>query len=417
MTMTDLLAGTCVLESAVLLNGDTLGMHLGDLGADVIKIEAPGTGDYLRDMLGQIAPRYSPAHLQVNKNKRSIAIDLRSEAGRDVFWDLQASADVFVDGFAGAAMDRLGIGYPAQQARRPEIVYCQYTGFGRRGPYSAIPTHGQMMNAEAASITLKMHDDGFVRTAQNRELMGGTSGGGDGTAAGAIHAAFHVVAALLRRERTGEGCFLDAAASDAVIAQGWIGAVYGWNYGRLIDHVGLREPGSELLTGAKYQFYETADSRFVLFCCIEPKFWTRFCEVVDRHELIERVTETGAVDFGRHDDGLRHELQSIFRTRSQAAWIEVADEHRLPIGPAHQGVTSLAADPHIADRQIMIEGEHPVAGAFTYVGVPVIADGGPSPDPSPAPGVGQHTREILHQVGYDDATVDRLAAEGVVQVG
>lgn len=415
--MSNLLDGVRVLESAVLLNGDTLGMHLGDLGADVIKIESIGTGDYLRDMLGQITPRHSPAHLQVNKNKRSIAIDLRTEAGQEVFWDLQASADAFVDGFAGGAMDRLGIGYDAQRTRRPEIVYCQYTGFGRHGPYSAIPTHGQMMNAEAASIALEKHDDGFVRLAQNRELMGGTSGGGDGTAAGAIHAAFHVVAALFRRERTGHGCFLDASASDAVIAQGWIGAVYGWNYDRLTDHIGLREPGSELLTGAKYQFYETADDRYVLFCCIEPKFWTRFCEVVERPDLSERVTEAGAVDFGRHDDPLRHDLQSIFHTRSMAEWIEVADRHRLPIGPAHQGVASLRDDPHIAEREILIEGEHPIAGPFTYVGVPVIADHEAGVEPSPAPAVGQHTREILEQAGYDTTTIDRLAAEGVVQVG
>jgi crotonobetainyl-CoA:carnitine CoA-transferase CaiB-like acyl-CoA transferase len=415
--MSNHLDGFRILESAVLLNGDTVGMHLGDLGADVIKVESPGTGDYLRDMLGQITPRQSPAHLQVNKNKRSIAIDLRSDAGREVFWDLQGSADAFIDGFAGGAMDRLGVGYDSQRERNPNLVYCQYTGFGRQGPYSAIPTHGQMMNAEAASITLERHDDGFVRGAQNRELMGGTSGGGDGTAAGAIHAAFHVVAALLRRERTGQGCFLDVSAADAVIAQGWIGAVYGWNYDRLTDHIGLREPGSELLTGAKYQFYETADDRYILFCCIEPKFWTRFCELVERPDLIERVTEAGAVDFGRNDDALRHELQSIFHNRTMAEWIGVADQHRLPIGPAHQGVASLRDDPHIAKRQILLEGEHPVAGPFTYVGSPVITDHEPSAEPSPAPGVGQHTREILTQIGYDEAKIDRLANDGAVQVG
>ncbi|HRE03036.1 MAG TPA: CoA transferase, partial [Ilumatobacteraceae bacterium] len=187
--MSDLLQGIRVLESAVLLNGDTLGMHLADLGADVIKIESPGSGDYIRDILGQIAPRNSPAHLQVNKNKRSVAIDLRTDAGRDVFWDLLATADVFVDGFAGAATDRLGIGYEQQRLCKPNIVYCQYTGFGRAGPYAAIPTHGQMMNAEAAAVTLVTHADGFVRIAENRELMWGTSIGGDGTAAGAVHAA------------------------------------------------------------------------------------------------------------------------------------------------------------------------------------------------------------------------------------
>lgn len=409
--MTNLLSGVRVLESAILLNGDTLGMHLADLGAEVIKVEAPAGGDYLRDILGQIVPGHSPAHLQVNKNKRSMALDLRSDEGRDVFWRLHETADVFIDGFAGSATDRLGIGYEEQQKRKPDIVYCQYTGFGRTGPYAGIPTHGQMMNAEAGAVTLETHDDGFVRIGENRELMWGTSIGGDGTAAGAIHAAFQVVAALLRRDRTGQGAHLDASAADAVISQGWIGATYGLNYDRITDHTGLRAPGSESLTGAKYQYYETADAKYVLFCCIEPKFWTRFCEVADRSDLTDRTVEAGAIDFGRDDHDLRTELQGIIGARSQAEWIEVAIEHRLPIGPAHQGVASLREDPHLAERQIIVEGEHPVAGPFTYVGAPVIVDGRPYPNPRPAPSHGGDTRDILAELGYSVEQIDQLEAK------
>lgn len=414
--MSDLLRGFRVLESAVLLNGDTLGMHLADLGADVIKVEAPGTGDYLRDILGQLAPRQSPAHLQVNKNKRSVAIDLRTDAGRAVFWDLHAGTDAFVDGFADAATDRLGIGYAAQRARKSDIVYCQYTGFGREGPYSPIPSHGQMMNAEAAAVTLETHDDGFVRVGMNRELMWGTSGGGDGTAAGAIHAALRVVAALLARERHGGGCFIDASASDAVIAQGWIGAVYGLNYDRIVDHVGLRRPGSETLTGAKYQYYGTSDGRYVLFCCIEPKFWARFCAAVGRTDLADRTVEAGAVDFGRDDVELRHDLQGIIGSQPMQHWIDLAIERRLPIGPAHQGVASLRDDPHIAARQIIVEGQHPHAGPFTYVGEPVVVDGQPYHQPTPAPSVGEHTASVLREIGYDDARIHALAAGGTIQI-
>ncbi|WP_420639537.1 CaiB/BaiF CoA transferase family protein [Candidatus Poriferisocius sp.] len=412
--MAKLLQGVRVIESAVLLNGDTLGMHLADLGAEVIKVESPSGGDYLRDILGQIVPRHSPAHLQVNKNKRSVAVDVRSVAGREVFWDLLDTADAFIDGYANDATDRLGIGYAAQRARKPDVIYCQYTGFGRRGPYAAIPTHGQMMNAEAAAVTLATHDDGFVRVAENRELMWGTSGGGDGTAAGAIHAALHVVAALWRRDRTGEGAFLDASASDAVIAQGWIGAVYGWNYDRITDHTGLRAPGSETLTGAKYQYYRTADDRYVLFCCIEPKFWTRFCEVVERPDLATRVTEAGAVDFGRDDHDLRRELQEIIGRRTQAEWVDVAIEHRLPIGPAHQGASSLQEDRHVHDREIVVDGHHPVAGDFTYVGTPVIVDGHAYETPAPAPAHGADTVAVLGELGYSASRIAALEEAGVI---
>ena len=412
--MSDLLGGVRVIESAVLLNGDTLGMLLGDLGAEVIKVEAPPAGDYLRDILGQIEPRHSPAHLQVNKNKRSIAIDLRTGEGQQAFWKLLDRADVFIDGFTAGAADRLGIGYTQQRARKPDIIYCQYTGFGCTGPYAAMPTHGQMMNAGAASVALDTSDDGFVRPVENRELMWGTSIGGDGTAAGAVHAALRVAAALFRRQMTGQGCFLDASAADAVVAQGWIGAVYGLNYDRITDHTGLRAPGSEPLTGAKYQYYRTSDGRFVLFCCIEPKFWERFCRLVERDDFVGRRVEEGAVDFARDAADLRRELQAIIETRTQRQWVELAVRERLPIGPAHQGVASLRDDSQIAARQILVEGDHPIAGSFTYVGEPVIVDEQPYRVARPAPAFGANTTEILEELGYNESQIAQLFTAGAV---
>ena len=412
--MSDLLEGVRVIESAVLLNGDTLGMLLGDLGAEVIKVEAPPAGDYLRDILGQIEPRHSPAHLQANKNKRSIALDLRNAEGQDVFWKLLEGADVFIDGFTAGASDRLGIGYTQQRSRKPDIVYCQYTGFGCTGPYAPMPTHGQMMNAGAAAVALDTGEDGFVRPVENRELMWGTSIGGDGTAAGAVHAALRVAAALYRRQTTGQGCFLDASAADAVVAQGWIGAVYGLNYDRITDHTGLRAPGSETLTGAKYQYYRTSDERFVLFCCIEPKFWERFCRLVGRDDLVDRQVEEAAVDFARDAHDLRRELQAVIETRTQRQWVDLAVRERLPIGPAHQGVASLRDDAQMAARQILVEGDHPIAGPFTYVGEPVIVDEQPYTVAQPAPTLGAHTTEILTELGYDETRVAELFDQGAV---
>src|SRR3954447_23161162 len=181
-----LLDGVRVLESAQLFNGDTLGVLLADLGADVIKVESPFRGDYLRDFLGQVQPHYSPAHLQVNKNKRSLALDLRGERGREIFFRLLQTADVFVDGNASNALDKLGIGYEQQRAVKPDIVYCQYSGFGSTGPYAPIPTHGQMMNAAGGAVPLKMCDDGLVRYDRSPQFFNGLASGGEGTAAGAV---------------------------------------------------------------------------------------------------------------------------------------------------------------------------------------------------------------------------------------
>jgi crotonobetainyl-CoA:carnitine CoA-transferase CaiB-like acyl-CoA transferase len=413
--MAGLLDGIRVLEVAVLFNGDVVGQHLGDLGADVIKVEAPGRGDYLRDMLGQIVPHHSPAHLQVNRNKRSITLDPRTDAGREVFWRLHATADVFVDGLIAGSCDKLGIGYDEQRRRKPDIVYCHCSGFGAAGEYAAIPTHGQMMNAAAGAVTVGMDDDGFVRLRANDELMSGTTGGGDGTTAAAVHAALRTAAALVRRARTGEGAYLDAAGADAVIAQGWIGAVYGWNEQRLTDRRGLRPPGTPAFSSARYQYYETSDGRFVLFCAIEPKFWTRFCTAIDRSDLIEPEAPGSApVDFAHGDTELRRALQGIFATRTQREWIDLAEGSDIPIGPAHQTVGELRSDPHLSSRSIIVEGEHPVAGPFSYVGSPVIVDRQPFAVARPAPELGQHTAEVLGEIGIDEAGLAALRELGAI---
>ena len=413
--MSGLLDGIRVLEVAVLFNGDVVGQHLGDLGADVIKVESPGRGDYLRDMLGQIVPHQSPAHLQVNRNKRSVTLDVRTDEGREVFWKLHAEADVFVDGLLSGACDRMGIGYDEQRRRKPSIVYCHCSGYGATGKYAAIPTHGQMMNAAAASVTVGIDDDGLVRQRPNDELMYGTSGGGDGTTAAAVHAALRTVAALVRRDRTGEGAFLDAAGADAVIAQGWIGAVYGWNEQRLTDRVGLRPPGTPAFNSARYQYYPTSDRQFVLFCAIEPKFWQRFCEAVGRPELVGEVASGGPpVDFAHGDEALRRELQALFASRTQQDWIALAIEQDIPIGPANQGAGSLLDVVHLRQRSIVVEGHHPDAGQFTYVGSPVIVDHEPFEVRRPAPNLGQHTDEVLTELGFDADTIARLRTDEIV---
>ena len=255
-----------------------------------------------------------------------------------------------------------------------------------------------MMNALAAAITLRPTTTDSCGTVPNVELMYGTSGGGDGTTAAAAHAALRTAAALVRRDRTGRGAFLDAAGADAVIAQGWIGAVYGWNEDRLTDRRGLRPAGAPPMASARYQYYETADGRFVLFCGIEHKFWARFCAEVGRPDLVDAsaaVTTLGPVEFAHGDTTLRRELAAVFRERTQAEWVALAARIDIPLGPAHQGVAELRDDPHLAARQIVVDGEVPDVGPFAYVGTPVIVDGEPFTVRRPAPRLGEHTDEVL----------------------
>jgi len=396
--MIELLKGVRVVECAVLFNGDQTGRILGDLGADVIKVESPGVGDYIRDMLGQITPHHSPAHLHVNRNKRSMTLNLRSDEGRKVFLELIKTADIFVDGFAGQACEKLGIGYDAQRAVKPDIIYAQCTGYGAHGPYSGIPTHGLMMGALAGGTPVAMGEDGFVRTAGE--------GIADGTTVGASYTAMAAVAALQYRSRTGQGVYIDGAGSDAVLATSWFPATNTWNAHRVTDRKGSAGGAS---ASAKYQFYETKDERFILFCGIEHKFWDNFCRVAGREDLLAQKDARGPVDFAGGQDELRRELQTIFHTRTQAEWVQIAIDHDIAMGPAHRA-EDLRSDPQLASREIIFEGEHPDAGPFSYVGWPAPVSGQPFDVWRPAPKLGQHTADVLADLGYGSDAIDGLRA-------
>lgn len=396
--MSKLLDGIRVLESAQLFNGDRVGMLLGDLGADVIKVESPFRGDYLRDMpnLGLIKPHHSAAHVQLNKQKRSVALDLRQDAGREVFWKLLDTAHVFVDGNAGNACERLGIGYEEQRKRRPGIVYCQCSGFGSEGPYAELPTHGQMMDALAARLPVEMGEDGFVN---KQEEPSATAGGGEGTATGAIYAAFYVAAAVVQSLRTGEGAFIDVASSDAVVNNAWI-AVNGELNNWRVPPENRGGGGFEKGPWVRYQFYETKDERFMLFCAIEHKFWNNFCRAVDREDLIEDVDESSPVEYAGGNESLRREVQKIFHTRTQAEWMQIALDHDVAMGPAPVSVHQMREDPHVQFRELFHEGEHPVAGPFTYMSEAGRVKGQPFEVRWPAPLLGEHTDDVLGELGF-----------------
>lgn len=406
MSTSDLLSGVRVIESASLLNGDTLGMLLGDLGADIVKVESPGRGDYLRDFMGQITPHNSPAHLQVNRNKRSVAVDVRTEPGREVFWRLMETADVFIDGNAAGALDRLGIGYEIQRQRDPRIIYASVTGFGALGPYAAIPTHGMLMTALAGANPVEPGVDGYMHPVPPSGL-GGTETGGEATAAAAVHAALHVAAALFARERTGRGRHIDVAGSDAVIAQALTAVVYQLNDSRLTDRDSLPAIDGGVWRGAKYQFYKTGDRRMVILAAIEEKFWANFCTAIERPDL-NATSASGAVDFGEDDAELRAELTRVFALRDQNEWVKLAVQHRFPLGPAPASLAEMAADPHIRARSGLVEGEHPDAGPFTYVGSAAVIDGQPFSVRRPAPALGQHTEDVLRELGYADVDIETI---------
>jgi crotonobetainyl-CoA:carnitine CoA-transferase CaiB-like acyl-CoA transferase len=413
-----LLEGVRVIECAALFNGDRLGQLLGDLGADVIKVESPGVGDYLRDFGGQIGPRQSPAHLQVNKNKRSLTLDFRQDEGREAFWRLLDTADIVVDGFRAGALDRAGVGYDEMLKRRPEIVYCSYTGYGAVGPYSDVATHGQMMDALAGSVHVRIDDDGLVRWDKQRSTGNSVDFGGEGTATGAAYAAMTLLAAYTQRLRTGEGAYIDVAAADAVVANAWIGVNWALNEKHVLDHTTVATASTNLYAesdDARYQYYATADDKIMLFCAIEPKFWNNFLDEVARPELEQWRHGDAAqpVDFAT-DPELRQALADVFRTRTSEQWIDLAKRCDVALGPVTGSAQGLRDEPHFVERGMFVDGHHPHAGDFTYIALPARVRGQQYEVRHHAPLLGEHTTELLAELGFDETAQEDLRNKGII---
>jgi len=408
--VSSLLKGIRVLEFGQLLNPASLGMYLADLGADVIKVESPFLGDYMRDVGFLVKPGVAILHLQASKNKRSVSIDLRDPDGRDTFWRLLESSDVFIEGAVAGAADRLGIGYEHKKLHKPDIVFCHFSGFGGTGPYAQVPTHGLMMGALVGQMPYERGPDGLVHPFEPEEP--GTERGGDASAAGAVNAALGVAAALVQRERTGEGAFIDVASSDGVMAQAWF--VLSAHLNREIVNARVVPPrkGGEL-TGARYSCYETRDGHIALLCAIEPKFWRKFCAAIERPELEVQGDGTDFLDYGS-SQSLRHELTEIFLERDLEEWMRIASEHDIPLGPASKTIEEVVANEHVRARGLIVEAQERDAGPFTYVTSAIHVEGQSNAVRLPAPHLGEHTREVLHSLGIDDAELLRMEADGVI---
>lgn len=404
--MTGLLEGVRVVETGVLMTVDNLGRLLGDEGADVVKVETPQLGDYLRDIMIRFAPGWSAFHLMLNRNKRSVTVDARTTEGHEILERLVERADVFITGNVGTTNEKLGLDYASVRRMRPDIVYCQATGYGATGPYAEIPTHGQMMDDLGGSApALQLGPRGLVEGVPGTAEPERRSG----VVVGPMYAAFGVAAALARRGRTGEGAYLDVSCADAVLACKWLDALPTLNP-ELVDPTGPTPSGPA--ASAKYQHYATADGKFLLFCGIEPKFWDHFCRAVDRLDLLDVHRRDLVVDFGAGDDALRAELQSIFSTRSLAEWMQVAIEHDIAMGPALR-FDEIDTDPHLQARGMVVTETHPVLGELATLGNPVVVPGAPFEVRS-APAHGEHTDAVLAELGYGDEARAHLRADGVI---
>ena len=395
--MTQYLEGLRVVEVA-LLGPNGLGMHLADLGADVVKVEEPGRGDYTRS-IGTLHPSgISYLHLHWNRGKRSVAVDLTTPAGADVFRDLVRGAEVVIEGLRPGALERRGLGPDALREVNPSLVFVSLSGFGQTGPYRDLGTHGVAYDAYAGNAPPETTADGFPAIPERYIEIG--------LSAGALHAAMTVLAAVLRARTTGEGAVLDVAQADAAV--GWRGI---WLDRALTEGAGHGWPSLGLQDSVRYQYYETADGRYVLFQASEAHFFANFCRAVGRPELADAHPGAPVGEHARGDVELRGQLAEIFRTRTQREWVALFIEHDVPGAPVHD-MASLLEDEQFGARAVIVEQDHPVAGRVRMLAPPAADESFTVARPAPA--LGQHTVEVLRELGYDEARVAALVASGAV---
>jgi crotonobetainyl-CoA:carnitine CoA-transferase CaiB-like acyl-CoA transferase len=400
------LAGLRIVEVSMLGPGN-LTTHLADLGADVIKVEPP-QGDYGRRMTWPIIEGVSLLFLHISRGKKSIVLDLRTDAGRDAFLELVRGADAVVEAMRPGGLERRGLGFEQCRAVNPRIVFCTITGYGMTGPYRDMPSHGIAYDAWAGIVEPKTGDDGFVYMPEHVSI---------GINAGPLFGALGLLAGVLRARETGEGCQVEIAQSDAAAAIDWLRSETWRAYerpesevtGNEADGFERRAPGTAGMEGGvRYQFYETADGH-VLFMASEREFWKNFCDGIGRPELFERWPGSQYGDHARGNTELRAILRDVFRTRTTREWLAFGLEHNTPIAPSNSPKT-LFDDPQFQARLPLVPKERVGADMLP---TPIKFVGEELPLPAMAPTVGEHTEHVLrHTLGWSDAQIEAARAAG-----
>lgn len=389
------LEGVKVLELCQVMAGPTCGMLLADLGADVVKVEKLPGGDDTRAYDNPQVNGESAAFLAMNRNKRSIALDLKQPAGQEALKRLVRDADVLVENFRKGTMEKFGLGYNVLRVINPSLVYCAITGYGHTGPYA--DKGGFDLVAQGASGLMSITGEPGREPVKCGPPVCDINGG--------MLGALGIVAAYVHRLKTGEGQMVDTSLLEAGIhTTFWHSAIY------FATGVAPAPTGSAHVLSAPYQAFPTRDG-WVTIGGANPANWARLARMMELPELLDDARFKTNSDRMQNRAALFEILAQQTRERTTRELLAALDAAGIPAGPVNT-IGEMLADPHVLAREMVVETVHPVAGPTKALGLPIKFTRTPGGVRRPAPLLGEHTREVLRDSGWADADIDALAKSG-----
>jgi len=387
------LDGLRVVDLTRLLPGGYCTMILGDMGAEIIKVEEPSLGDYIR-WVPPLIKGQSVSHLMLNRNKKSMKLNLKSERGKEVFYKLVERSDVVIECFRPRVVKRLGVDYESVIKVNQRIVYCSMSGYGQDGPYRDLPGHdvNYIGYGGVLGITGQSRDTPVIPGVQIADLTTGLM---------TVNA---ILGALLAREKIGRGQYIDMSFLDVVASLIVLPAAF---------YVGDGRPpkrGEWLLNGGFpcYSVYEAKDGKYVTIGCLEEEFWANFCRALNVADFIKYQYTT--------DDAKLKEMfqtiKKIFKRRTLKEWVKLLSKEDVPCGPVYD-MDEVFKDPQILYRKMVVEVDYPGVGRIKQLGAPMKFSETPCAIRSPPPSFGEHTEEILKWLGYAEAEILKMQQEGV----
>ncbi|QWD13771.1 CoA transferase [Polynucleobacter paneuropaeus] len=390
------LAGVRVLDVSQVMAGPYCCMLLADLGADVIKIEPPGTGDQTRGSMGfKMKGSDSMGFLNMNRNKRSVTLNLKTEAGKEIFFRLVKTADILVENYRPGVMKKLGVDYPTLKKINPGLVYASISGFGQTGPWADRPGFDLMAQAMSGVMSVTGYPDG-------PPVKAGVPVADIGCA---LFAAYGILSAYIGKTKSGEGQFIDASLFDSALAFSiWDTSQY-WGTG-----VEPYKLGTANHMSAPYQAMQASDGYFVMGAT-NQKLWSLLCEKIGRPELIEDERfKTNPLRLANRLI-LVKELEKTFLTKTSEEWVDQLLAEGIPAGPINTYPQAFDSE-HGKHRQMRIEIDHPVEGSIPNIGFAVKLSETPQQVSRHPPLLGEHTSELLKELGIEKKELAKLTEGG-----